>query len=95
MLTEGRTATRRLSFFDPTPFRSQVAAECDFDPQAAGLSDHESRRMDRYIQFAVVAAVEAVTDSGLDLEQVDRDLMGVTLGSAVGRSSAVSVFPTR
>ena len=32
LLTEGRTATRRISFFDPSRFRSQVAAECDFDP---------------------------------------------------------------
>ena len=32
MLTAGRTATRIIPLFDPTPFRSQVAAECDFDP---------------------------------------------------------------
>ena len=32
LLTEGRTATRRITFFDPNPFRSQVAAEGDFDP---------------------------------------------------------------
>ena len=36
LLTDGRTATRRISFFDPAPFRSQIAAECDFDPLAAG-----------------------------------------------------------
>src|SRR5581483_2745763 len=41
-------------------------------------------RMDRYIQFAAAAALEAVADSALDLEQVDHDRMAVTLGSAVG-----------
>ena len=40
--------------------------------------------MDRYIQFAAAAGIEAITDSGLDLEVLDRERMGVTLGSAVG-----------
>lgn len=84
MITAGRTATRRISFFDPSGFRSQIAAEADFHPEAAGLSADECARMDRYIQFAVVAALEAMRDSGLDLDQVDRDQIGVSLGSAVG-----------
>ena len=40
--------------------------------------------MDRYVQFAVAAAMEAVTDAGLDLDEVDRERLAVTLGSAVG-----------
>jgi minimal PKS ketosynthase (KS/KS alpha) len=83
-VTAGRTATRRITFFDPSGFRSQIAAECDFDPRVAGLDEQEVRRMDRYIQFAVAAALEALTDSGLDLAQVDHDRMGVSMGSAVG-----------
>jgi minimal PKS ketosynthase (KS/KS alpha) len=83
-VTSGRTATRTITFFDPSGFRSQIAAECDFDPFAAGLDDQEVRRMDRYVQFAVAAALEAVRDSGLDLEQADADRLGVSLGSAVG-----------
>ena len=50
-LTEGRTATRRISLFDPSPFRSQSAAECDFDAELAGLSPRQRRRADRYVQF--------------------------------------------
>jgi minimal PKS ketosynthase (KS/KS alpha) len=84
MITAGRTATRGITFFDPTGFRSQIAAEADFDPHAAGLTDQEIARMDRYIQFAAAAGMEAVTDAGLDLEQVNRDRMAVALGSAVG-----------
>ncbi|HZA05320.1 MAG TPA: beta-ketoacyl-[acyl-carrier-protein] synthase family protein [Propionibacteriaceae bacterium] len=87
LLTEGRTATRRISFFDPTPFRSQIAAEVDFDSRAYGLTTHEVARNDRFIQFAMVAADEAVADSGLDLTSgkgVDHDRLGVSLGSAVG-----------
>ena len=83
-ITSGRTATRRISAFDASGFRSQIAAEADFEPLAAGLDEHEKRRQDRYIQFATAAAIEASTDSGLDLESIDRDRMGVALGSAVG-----------
>ena len=83
-LVAGRTATRRISFFDPSGFRSQVAAECDFDPRAAGLSERDVRRMDRYVQFAVAAAIEAVADSGLDLAAEDRERVAVAMGSAVG-----------
>src|SRR4051794_41685780 len=61
-----------------------MAAEADFDPIAAGLTEHERRRMDRYIQFAAVAAAEAIEDSALDLDSVDRDRLAVALGSAVG-----------
>jgi minimal PKS ketosynthase (KS/KS alpha) len=83
-ITAGRTATRAITFFDASGFRSQIAAEVDFDPHEAGLTEHEVRRMDRYIQFAAAAGMEAVTDSGLDVEAIDRDRMGVSLGSAVG-----------
>ena len=83
-ITAGRTATRPISFFDPSGFRSQIAAECDFDPRAAGLNDQEIRRADRYIQFALAAAMEAMTESGLSLDRIDHDRMAVTMGTAVG-----------
>jgi act minimal PKS ketosynthase (KS/KS alpha) len=84
LLSEGRTATRGITFFDPTPFRSRVAAEIDFDPEAHGLSPQQIRRMDRAAQLAVVATREAVTDSGLELSELDPRRIGVTVGSAVG-----------
>jgi minimal PKS ketosynthase (KS/KS alpha) len=91
MITEGRTATRRLSLFDPSPFRSQIAAECDFDPVAAGLSPREIVRNDRFVQFALVAAAEAVADSGLELSAAGEPgvgpVIGVSLGSAVGATT--------
>ena len=83
-ITDGRTATRRITFFDPSPFRSQIAAECDFDPARAGLTANERRRADRYVQFALAASIEALTDSGLELSEAARQRTGVVLGSAVG-----------
>ena len=84
LLSEGRTATRGITFFDPSPFRSRVAAEADFDPYAHGLSPQEVRRLDRAAQFAVVTARGAVADSGIDLAALDPYRVGVTVGSAVG-----------
>lgn len=84
LLTAGRTATRRITLFDATEFRSQVAAECDFDPVAAGLSPQEIRRMDRAGQLAVVSAREAIVDSGLSFDAIDPTRIGVSIGSAVG-----------
>ncbi|GHF22101.1 beta-ketoacyl-[acyl-carrier-protein] synthase family protein [Streptomyces morookaense] len=84
LLSEGRTATRRITLFDPAPFRSQVAAEVDFDTAAAGLEPRQVRRMDRAACFAVVSAREAVRDSGLDLAALPPERLAVSIGSAVG-----------
>ncbi|GAA2427650.1 beta-ketoacyl-[acyl-carrier-protein] synthase family protein [Streptomyces macrosporus] len=89
LLSEGRTATRRISFFDPSPFRSQVAAEVDFDAELHGLTPQEVRRMDRAAQFAVVTAREAMTDSGLEFSDLDPYRVGVTVGSAVGATTGL------
>jgi minimal PKS ketosynthase (KS/KS alpha) len=83
-ITAGCTATRRITFFDPSRFRSRIAAESDFDPRAAGLRPDEIERMDRYIQFAAVAADEAMRDAKLDRSRMDGERMAVALGSAVG-----------
>ncbi|CAL9278401.1 MULTISPECIES: beta-ketoacyl synthase [Streptomyces] len=84
LLSNGRTATRGITFFDPAPFRSRVAAEADFDPYEHGLTPQEVRRLDRAAQFAVVASRGAVADSGLDIPSLDPHRVGVTVGSAVG-----------
>ncbi len=89
MLTEGRSATRLITQFDPSPFRSRVAAECDFDPRAAGLTPQEIRRLDRAAQFAVVSAREALADSGVEEETYDPFRIGTTLGNAVGCTTSL------
>ncbi|MEU6283095.1 beta-ketoacyl-[acyl-carrier-protein] synthase family protein [Streptomyces sp. NPDC047028] len=84
LLSEGRTATRGITFFDPSGLRSRIAAECDFDPAAYGLGPEDVERADRYIQFALVAGDEAVRDAGLDLGRENPWRVGVSLGTAVG-----------
>ncbi|MER7803663.1 beta-ketoacyl-[acyl-carrier-protein] synthase family protein [Streptomyces parvulus] len=87
LLTEGRTATRPITFFDASGFRSRIAAEADFDPARHGFTAEEARRLDRAAQFGLVAAREAVADSGLDTAAAERT--GVVLGSAVGCSTGL------
>ncbi|MFD5841994.1 beta-ketoacyl-[acyl-carrier-protein] synthase family protein [Streptomyces chartreusis] len=84
LLSSGRTATRGITLFDPEGLRSRIAAECDFDPLAHGLDRDVVERADRYIQFALAAAQEAVTDSGVDFAAEDPWRVAVSLGSAVG-----------
>ncbi|SDC41972.1 beta-ketoacyl-[acyl-carrier-protein] synthase family protein [Streptomyces prasinopilosus] len=84
LLLSGTTATRAISTFDATSFRSRVAAECDFDPVAAGLSEEQARHLDRAGQFALVAGQEALADSGLRIEEDSAHRVGVCVGTAVG-----------
>ncbi|MEU3920286.1 beta-ketoacyl-[acyl-carrier-protein] synthase family protein [Streptomyces sp. NPDC029004] len=84
LLENGRTATRGITLFNPEGFRSRIAAEVDFDPAAHGLDRDQVERSDRYIQFALVAAREAISDAGLDPEKEDPWRIGVSLGTAVG-----------
>jgi len=84
-LIEGRCGISRITAFDPAPFDCQIAAEIrDFDPSPAFSSPKEVRRNDRFIQFAAVAGLEAIRDSGLELEREDRDRVGVYIGSGIG-----------
>jgi len=83
-ITSGRTATRLITAFDAAAFRSRIAAEVDFDPVQEGLSHRETRRLDRAAQFALVAARESISDSGLEPGRLDPARAGVSLGTAVG-----------
>ncbi|MEU3416621.1 MULTISPECIES: beta-ketoacyl-[acyl-carrier-protein] synthase family protein [unclassified Streptomyces] len=89
LLSAGRTATRNISFFDASPFRSRIAGEVDFDAAAEGFGPREIRRMDRATQFAVACTREAVADSGLDLSALDPHRVGVSLGSAVASATSL------
>jgi 3-oxoacyl-[acyl-carrier-protein] synthase II len=73
-----------ITRFDPTPFRSHIAAEIpDFAPDDH-LSAKELRRLDRFSQLGLAAARLALHDAGLRPDQEDRDRIGVMMGSALG-----------
>ncbi|PZN12969.1 MAG: beta-ketoacyl-[acyl-carrier-protein] synthase II [Bacillota bacterium] len=80
----GRSGIRRITRFDPSPFPSQIAGEVpDFDPTAF-IDRKDARRMDRFTQFAVASVAMALRDARLDLERVDRERVGVTMGTGIG-----------
>ena len=83
-LQRRRSAVGTITRFDPTPFRSRVAAEIpDFRP-ADHLDAKRARRYDRFSQLAVVSTRQAVEAARLDLAAEDRDRVGVMMGSALG-----------
>jgi 3-oxoacyl-[acyl-carrier-protein] synthase II len=64
-MKEGRSGIRRITYFDPTPFPSQIAGEVhDFEPEAF-IDPREVRKMDRYVQFAAAATFMALQDAEL------------------------------
>lgn len=86
---EGKCGIDYIKAFDTSDCKVKVAAEVkDFDAKAK-LGVKSAKRMDRFCQMAMVAADEAVVDSGLDLEAVDKERMGVIVGSGIGGFSTI------
>lgn len=85
-LVQGKCGIQRITHFDASPYDCQIAAEVspDFNPAAAFPSPKEVRRTDPFAQFGVYAGYQALLDSGLDLERVNRDEIGVFIGSGIG-----------
>ncbi len=84
-LLAGKCGIERIKCFDPTGFDTQIAAQVNgFDPTPAFPSAKDARRADRYAQFAVYAACQALKDSGLDLNGLDVNEIGVFVGSGIG-----------
>jgi 3-oxoacyl-[acyl-carrier-protein] synthase II len=84
-LIAGRCGIEKISAFDVSLYDCQIAAEVkQFDPTPAFPSPKEVRRTDRFAQFGIYAAHQALEDSGLDLDKVDRDEIGVFIGSGIG-----------
>ncbi len=83
-LARGVSGSDLITRFDTTKFKTRFACEVKgYDPNEH-FDRKEQRKLDLYSQFALVATKEAVTDSGLDLEKVDHDRVGVIFGSGIG-----------
>ena len=83
-LTEARNGVAPITLFDASRHACRFAAEVkDFDPTGV-LDPKETKRWDRFCQFGVVAAKEALAHSGLEINDSNRQRIGVIIGSGVG-----------
>lgn len=83
-LVSGKSGVRTLEHFDTTDFATKFAAQIeDYEP-----TDHfdrkEARRLDKVAQYALIASGEAIEDSKLDLEKIDKDEVAVLVGTGIG-----------
>jgi 3-oxoacyl-[acyl-carrier-protein] synthase II len=78
-----RSAVRAITRFDPSIFRSRIAAEIDYDPSDF-LEERRVKRLDRFGQFTVTGARLALEDSRINLAGEDRERIGSMMGTALG-----------
>ena len=83
-LSNGVSGSAPITQFDTSKFKTKFACEVkNFDPNQH-LDKKDARRMDRFTQFAMVTSDEAVLDSGINLESVNKDRVGVIWASGIG-----------
>ena len=83
-LISGKSGADLISYFDTSKFKTQFACELKgFDPLNY-LDRKEARKLDKFAQYAIVCSDEAIKDSGLDFDKVERTRVGVIWGSGIG-----------
>lgn len=83
-MLQGKSGISRIDSWDTSHMKTHVAGVVrDFDADGR-FGRKEARRMDRFCQFALAAAEDAIEDAGLDLEKIDKERLGVYVGSGIG-----------
>ena len=88
-LAEGRSGVGPITHFDASDLATRIAAEVrNFDPKEH-FGHKEARRMDRFMQFALVAVEEAIADAGLVINESNSEQTGVVIGTGIGGISTL------
>lgn len=83
-IVNGKSGAGPITHFDASKFKTQFACEVkNFDPNQY-FDRKEARKLDRYAQFALIAADEAIADSGMEMEKLDLNKVGVIFSSGIG-----------
>lgn len=80
----GRSGVGEITRFDASELSVRFAAEVKGEPDLGDLAPKEARRLDRFIQFAIAATREALAESKLEINDANRDRIGVAVGSGIG-----------
>lgn len=83
-LVSGTSGAAPITYFDTTHFKTKFACEVKGFQVENFIDRKEARKMDKYAQYAIVSSDEAVKDSGIDVERVNKDRVGVIWGSGIG-----------
>jgi 3-oxoacyl-[acyl-carrier-protein] synthase II len=83
-LISGKSGSRSIEHFDTTDFPTKFAAQIDNYDESEHFDRKEARRMDKVCHYALIAAKEALEDSALNLDEIDKDRVAVIAGTGIG-----------
>jgi 3-oxoacyl-[acyl-carrier-protein] synthase II len=84
-LNDGVSGASLIDRFDTTLFKTRFACQIkNYNPADFGIDRKESRKLDKFTEYALIATDEAIKDSGMDLDVIDKSRVGVVLGSGIG-----------
>ena len=84
-MKEARSGIGKLTTFDASAFDSRIAGEVKgFDPLSQGMTKKEALRIEKFVQFAMASAYQAIGDAGLDVANENKERIGVIVGSGIG-----------